>query len=438
MIHKTGAFYSATFQGNLHLIAIEDLNSQISLTYSELQQEVFHLAKKIEHLKNSNSCVVLDMLKTKDFIIAQLACSYLSLAFVPLDFSQEERNNLIVETVKPSCIINSLDEMYFFDDYQIFPEDCEYIIFSSGSTGKPKGILLKGAPAIDVVTQQAKIIGIEPGESYLWLLNPAFDASLSDIYSTFVAKGKLVIPNFPSRQIKSLMHTLTYHVINYIDLPPSMFKIFENSLTSHPLSLKAIIFGGETAPLKETISLSKRFKMIQAYGPTETTICSSMNVVDDDWIPSNIGQPLDGLTFSVVNQELYISGNMLCIEYLNNDELNSSRFLNNPVRTYKTGDIVEFVNGNYHYKGRKDRQFKFHSQLICPEEIEDIATTCGANLAHVKFDGKITLIYQGNFDKNRFEQLVASYMKPHFYEELSGNLTDYLNSNMKINHKEIK
>lgn len=421
-------------------IAIHDLNSDLKLTYEELNQRVISFAKAMSSGANGEGVVAIDLNKTYEYLVAQLACSYLNKPFLSLDKNQTERNIDIINDIKPEVIIKQMDCFIIDDKYTLLDKGCEYVVYSSGSTGKPKGIILKGKPAIDIVSQQAKFIGIEPQDKYLWLLNTAFDASLSDIYSTFVSGATLVIPNFETTEVKKLVKTIQDYQINYIDLPPSMFKIFLNLSCKYNLSsLKAIVFGGETAPQNETLELSKKFKMIQAYGPTETTICSSMNVVNSEWVSSDIGAPMSGVEYQVEDNELLIAGDVVCLGYFNNDLLNETRFIKKDGKVYyKTGDVVEIFNGKYLYKGRKDRQFKLHSQLICPEEIEVKAQLSGATFAHISFDEKIVLFYQGNLDKNKFEKSIATYMKPNKYILLEGDMEKYLNANMKINHKALK
>ena len=421
-------------------IALIDMNTGKSFSYKDLDLEVSKYADSLRQRLSGNGCVVLNMEKNYQFIIAQLAMSKLGKPFLPLDKKQINRNKDIISDINPEAVIFDISNISIYSEYTSIDKKCEYVIYSSGSTGKPKGILLKGEPAINIVSQQAEIIGIQKEEKYLWLLNTAFDASLSDIYSTFVSGATLVIPNFESTEVKKLVKAIIDYQINYIDLPPSMFRIFCNLTEKNNLnSLKTIVFGGETAGQSETHELAKKFKMVQAYGPTETTICSSMNIVDNMWISSDIGTPLEGVDYFIENNELLIAGDVICLGYFKNELLNKSRFVEkNGKLFYKTGDVVELINGKYIYKGRKDRQFKLHSQLICPEEIEAKAQLAGATFAHINYDEKMYLFYQGDLNRVNFESSIATYMIPNKYILLDGNIEQYLNANMKINHKALK
>ena len=125
------------------------------------------------------------------------------------------------------------------------------------------------------------------------------------------------------------------------------------------------------------------------YGPTETTIYSTMYQIkkEDTYIP--IGSPIDQTDIYVLDSDmhpvegdaegdLYIGGIGVARGYFENKELTDERFIANPVdpergRIYKTGDIVKCVNGkDIVYIGRSDFQVKVHGYRIELGEIETI------------------------------------------------------------------
>ena len=446
---KISSFYNAVFNGmskHAHKMAVTD--KQNSFSYFDLHNKVHEyvlvLKNKIDFIQPiySRACIVINIEKSADTIIWQLACNFLGFAFLCLDKGNTLRNLAIIEQIKPIAIIENNNDEFFIrinESFEKFPTNCEYIVFSSGSTGNPKGIMLKGEPAIHVVRQQANLTELNSNSKYLWILNQAFDASLSDIYSTLVSGGCLIVAQFNAAEIKKLFEHIDIYQVTHIDLPPSMFHLFFSYFKKikKQTSLTHIIFGGETANEKIVMAMISHFKMFQAYGPTETTICSSMNKVDLNWTALNISQPLTGFIYKILNQELHIGGEMVGIGYFNNPHLNHKFYIDeNSIKWFKTGDKFLYQNNEYYYQGRIDRQFKFHSQLISPEEIEALALKYGAIYAHVYFDKKINLNYAGNLNILEFENNLAHYMKPHFYHIVDDFQIDtYLNSNNKINHK---
>src|SRR5690606_35790011 len=138
--------------------------------------------------------------------------------------------------------------------------------------------------------------------------------------------------------------------------------------------------------------------------------------------------------YKIVNNELHIGGEQCAIGY-SEEDLNTRFYFEkdnegNPLKWFKTGDIVTLEDNTYFYHGRVDRQFKHNGQLICPEEIEYAAYRCGANTAKVTYkDKKITLKYNGeNFDKLKLVEYIPTWCIPHHYEKVDIQV----NKNWKI------
>lgn len=299
-----------------------------------------------------------------------------------------------------------------------------HILFSSGSSGKPKGIKLAQEPVVNVVLQQAKKVNIEHNKICAWLLSPAFDASLSDIYSCLLTGATLHVCTFSQNKIKTLIDYLVKHKITHSDISPALFGLLAPHI--HRTSLEAIVFGGELPNENITKTIAKNIKMFNCYGPTEATICTSMRQVDDSWSADNIGTPLDGVQYSISNEnELLISGNHLAIGYLDEKLTEKHFILKNNQYYYKTGDLVKKDGDEYFYIGRFDRQFKQNGILIAPEEIEQCAKNTGCISAKLVFDNstkKSTLYYQQPEHttippealRHLLEQKLNKNMLPHF------------------------
>src|SRR5208282_2391978 len=135
-------------------------------------------------------------------------------------------------------------------------------------------------------------------------------------------------------------------------------------------------------------------RLINAYGPTETTITATAFDVTP-WLRERstlqrvpIGRPLANREIYILNKygnvvpmrvpgELYIGGDCLARGYLNRADLTAENFIPNPFsggepggRLYKTGDLARYLSdGNIEFLGRIDHQVKIRGFRVELEEI---------------------------------------------------------------------
>lgn len=171
-------------------------------------------------------------------------------------------------------------------------------------------------------------------------------------------------------------------------------------------------------------------KVVNVYGPTEATICTSYSVCDEHWNIPYIGEPLKGVEYTVFDDtmnivtkgvgELYISGIQLAIGYTN-PKITQERFitLHNKLY-YKSGDKVIVSDKGIEFVGRIDRQIKHNGQLICLEEIEQAINSLDPvkNVSVVYKNKKLYAYYEGDIDKQTIvdfiKTVLPAYMVPHF------------------------
>jgi hypothetical protein len=174
------------------------------------------------------------------------------------------------------------------------------------------------------------------------------------------------------------------------------------------------------------------------YGPTETTIWSTMFRLDasapgDDAVAS-IGRPiantqvyiLDGQLRPVpigVPGALYIGGEGLALRYRNLPALTAERFIPDPFgagngRIYQTGDIARYrESGDIEYLGRSDHQVKLRGYRIETAEIEAVLATH----AHVG-----QAVVDARTDAGGEKRLVAWYVPLDHQAVTTAELRDHL------------
>jgi len=327
------------------------------ITYAELQKLVSSTAKLIASLPQP---IFINLPKSDSQIVWLLACLKTETPFCLLDVENQQRNSSILRQVPYGSWV-SADQILQLPEHTMHGQ---YIVFTSGTTGEPKGVVCYQDSLVEVIESQAKRLG-RIGRCG-WYLNPAFDASLSDILLPLLTGGTLYIPDFPTTNIKSLKQHLQASSIEYTDLPPRYLNIL--SPNDCP-KLKTLLVGGEPAAQEATENWRHSVSLWNSYGPTEATVSTSMCQISKPWEKPWLGQVLEGVEYNIMNGELIIAGH-LAKEYIGQEKLTAERFkIYHGKRYYHTGDIVGDDNGIF-YVGRKDRQLKINGILICPEEIE--------------------------------------------------------------------
>ena len=156
--------------------------------------------------------------------------------------------------------------------------------------------------------------------------------------------------------------------------------------------LRALLLGGEALPPALANELRQRLpaRLINMYGPTETTIWSATHEVETIGSTVPIGRPIANPQLYVldaamqplpvgVGGELYLGGDGLARGYWNRPALTAERFTPDPfgaqpgARLYRTGDLARWLpDGALEYLGRLDQQVKLRGFRIELEEIEAV------------------------------------------------------------------
>ena len=270
------------------------------------------------------------------------------------------------------------------------PENLAYMIYTSGSTGRPKGTMLQHRGLVNLTLEQIKDFQLDENCRALQFASFSFDASVSEIFTTLISGAALYLA--PKEKIMpgpDLTGFLKENKITTITLPPSVLSILGNEGFD---DLKTLVSAGEACSkaVAEKWSVNRRF--LNAYGPTENTVCASSFHVDE--IPDRpfmpIGKPIGNVRLYILDEhehivpigvpgELHIAGVNLARGYYHRPDLTAEKFVPNPYsdvpgdRLYKTGDLARFLpDGNIEFLGRIDHQVKLRGFRIELGEIEQV------------------------------------------------------------------
>lgn len=302
-----------------------------------------------------------------------------------------------------------------------------YMIYTSGTTGRPKGTPITQRSLLNLVNARQRALPFADHHVELCFGSISFDASVWDVYPVLLSGATVCLATDEQRRDpQQLLHVLQHEQISCVLLPPTMLTYLPYTQLPH---LKYLITGGDTCP-KETIEMWKRTTtVINAYGPTENTVVSTMHIYGADAVcPTNIGKPLDGVECYVLDEHLqpvpegvrgtlFLGGAQLTSGYWKRPELNSEKFVGNPVK-YNTGDIVcRMPDGDYLFFGRKDSQVKLRGFRIELSEIENHL------LRHPDVKQCVVSVHQRNSSSKKY---LAAYIGTTENNLLPANLKSYL------------
>lgn len=367
--------------------------------------------------------------RSLSLIVATLAVIKCGAAYIPFNpENTAERNSQIIREsglkmvlVQPElehglhetdidCVHlwNNLDEADWLNEYEsatpsINPgkEDSVYVMYTSGSTGTPKGVEITHEGLQEYLLYGMNNYYAEHLDGSLLLTSHAFDIGNPSIYLPLLLGGKVdLLSN--NNTLEALKYVLASPTCpNYLlrMTPNHVFALLELLPKDIYLSKHVFVIGGEAFSTSLAKELQTRFPSSQIYnhyGPTEAVVgCTIYDVTsqtqwDADVVP--IGSPMDNVEAYVLNSEmqllpksvvgeLFVGRLGLAKGYLNQPELTSKHFVDNPFydasnplsspRLYKTGDLVRYLpDDSLMFVGRCDDQVKIRGYRVELEEIE--------------------------------------------------------------------
>jgi amino acid adenylation domain-containing protein/non-ribosomal peptide synthase protein (TIGR01720 family) len=264
--------------------------------------------------------------------------------------------------------------------------DLAYVIYTSGSTGKPKGVMVEHHGLVNVAEVHARAFRSGPDSRVLQLASLSFDASVWEMVMALLNGGCLVLASADALLPgPDLLKTLTDNRITALTISPSVLAALP--LTSLP-DLRTIVVAGEACSEDLVSRWAPGRQFIDAYGPTETSVCASLGECFAGGGKPSIGKPISNHRILILDParnlapigvpgELCVGGVGLARGYLNRPELTADRFIADPFvageRLYRTGDLARFLpDGTLEYLGRIDHQVKIRGFRIELGEIEAV------------------------------------------------------------------
>ncbi|MGH3785815.1 MAG: non-ribosomal peptide synthetase, partial [Pseudonocardiaceae bacterium] len=394
------------------------------VSFAELDARANQLAwQLIAHGAGPERIVALALPRSAEIVVAQLAVAKAGAAFLPIDpaypaerigFMLTDANPVLVLTIAElaaglpvvtGATVLVLDDLATVAAAAMMPAGAPtdadrdaplsavhpaYVIYTSGSTGRPKGVVVTSAGLASFAAAEAEHFGVSRGDRVLQFSSPSFDASVLELCMALPAGAALVVPPPGPLLGEQLAEVLARHRVTHALIPPAALATVPAEIATTGLAdFATLIVGGEACSGELVTWWAPGRRMINAYGPTESTVVATWSQPLTPGQTPLIGGPipntrtyvLDGALRPVpvgIAGELYVAGVGLARGYLRRPGLTAARFVANPfgppgARMYRTGDRVRWsAGGELEFLGRIDEQIKIRGFRVEPGEIEAV------------------------------------------------------------------
>jgi len=393
-------------------LALEFHNSKT--TYADLDKKVNQLA---QYLKTqgvqSGDFIAVSFPRSPELLYTLLAIVQCGAAYLPLDPEYpKERLEFMLKDSNAKVLITSKivaaslptwphtlfieEAMSVLDQYTtsplsttVTPDDVIYLLYTSGSTGNPKGVPITHKNLVNFLCSMALEPGIHENDRVLSITTISFDIAGLELYLPLIKGATLILADQETaRDGRLLLGLLKKENISFLQATPTTWLMLLDSGWSFPLPIKALC-GGEAMPADLAKELLEKCDSLwNMYGPTETTIWSSLKQIKEEDALITIGKPIANTQFYILDKqgqlvapgkigEIAIGGDGVAKGYWNRPELTAEKFIENRFsntqddKIYLTGDLGKILpNNEIECLGRLDQQVKIRGHRIEPGEVE--------------------------------------------------------------------
>ncbi|HEX2189602.1 MAG TPA: amino acid adenylation domain-containing protein, partial [Longimicrobiaceae bacterium] len=393
--------------------ALAVVSGEDALTYHELDARANRLARRLAELGAGPEVRVgICLERSAGMVVAMLAVLKAGAAYLPLDpaYTADRlaymladsgarvlvtlaslRGLLPAEGVRTVLVDADAAEVAAEPDVAprtaVAPENAAYVIYTSGSTGRPKGVVVTHANAANLLPRAVRTFGAEPGGAVLQTASMSFDASLLEVFVALLSGAALHVADrevvLAPERLAALLREREIGV--WVSTPALLDSLPEADFPA----LRTISTGGERCPAETAARWSRGRRLVNMYGPTETTIYTTAHECAPGVAEAPpIGRPVEGARVYVLDAwgepapigvpgELYVGGAGVARGYLERPALTAERFVPDAfggepgARLYRTGDRARWrADGELEYLGRLDEQVKVRGFRIELGEIE--------------------------------------------------------------------
>ncbi|WP_198289406.1 non-ribosomal peptide synthetase [Rhodococcus sp. AW25M09] len=422
--------FSTAIMEHSNRIAIQD--ADIAVTYGDLATRVDALACTLRHRGiGTEDRVAVRIGRSVAGIVAFWAIARVGAVYVPVDPNHPRERALFVLRDSGAVLgicseaeeLGDLEWLHLGDVVDAegssgsatsAPHRASYVIYTSGSTGTPKGVVVTDDGIGALVQQIRSSYALDADSRVCHLASPGFDTAVVEVLAAATAGAAVVIAPAGSYGGTELTELIAQQLITHLLITPSALA------TLNPAELGgvgAIIIGGEAAPQDTVDRWSAGRRLLNAYGPTETTCSVTMTASLHQGSNLGIGRAMVGAVIHLLDRalrpvpigavgEIYIETPGVARGYLGRTADTAARFVANPfgisgLRMFRSGDRARVrTDGTLEFLGRTDDQVKIRGNRVELGEVDaalrahpDVAAATSAlrrsNNGDLRIDGYV-------------------------------------------------
>ncbi|MEP7311423.1 MAG: amino acid adenylation domain-containing protein [Pseudomonadota bacterium] len=391
-----------------------------SLSYTELNQRANQLARHLlQQDVQRGDLLGVYLERGIDMVVALLGILKAGAAYVPLDPAfPQDRIEFMVQDAQLRCVVtqDSLTDLlgqpgllrihmdadratiesHTGENLPLIAgaQDLAYVIYTSGSTGRPKGVELQHGALANFLASMHVEPAITAQDRLVAVTTLSFDIAGLEIHGPLTIGGTVVLASRAAAlDGLALAALIDLSAATILQATPATWRLLLDSGWQGRAGLK-MLCGGEALPRELARGLLETGgELWNMYGPTETTIWSTVTRVIDTSRSIAIGRPIANTTIYILEPsgllapqgvpgELCIGGAGLARSYLRRAELTAEKFVTITLpdgrkeRVYRTGDLARWRwDGELEFIGRRDHQVKLRGFRIELGEIESVLAT---------------------------------------------------------------
>ncbi|HEU5367284.1 MAG TPA: amino acid adenylation domain-containing protein, partial [Ktedonobacterales bacterium] len=311
--------------------AVAVVDEKAQLTYRELNTRANQLAHHLRSLGvGPESLVGLCLDRSVDMVVGMLGVHKAGGAYVPLDPTfPAERLAFMLEDSQPAVLVTQQPLRSFLPESDLkvvcldvdqpllaqqpgenlpaaaTPDNLAYVIYTSGSTGKPKGVQVLQRALVNFLWSMREQPGLTDQDSLLAVTTLSFDIAGLELFLPLLVGARVVLV---SREIAAngadLARALEHSNATVMQATPVTWRMLLEAGWQGSPSLK-MLCGGEALPWDLAQQLLKRCASLwNLYGPTETTIWSTVRQITSADTLISIGRPIANTQVYVLDANL--------------------------------------------------------------------------------------------------------------------------------------